>query len=416
MRGRNGLLAIAALFSALVLAAALLGRSQRGTTDEDRRTSSFVAGPSGASGVYEALPAVGVEARRLRDRPRSLTRDTARGRDALLVLAPVMPLSNEETRSLLEYNARAGGGELVLAGVTTAQPMRCFGYRVRSLAATAGPDSAAAFIGTGSAGRPFFARASLVRAPPPRPDSVRSPFGAPRPSCTLVPTRRVDTLLATARGPVALRLERATGGHDVILVADPGLFANRQLRETRAGPFVLSLLARRYDRVTFDEYHQGFGPSGSLARALFSWSLRSPLGWGVWQAALAGTLALIVTGVRFGPPRALTERKRRASLEHVRALATALAAARGHDVAIDSLVQGLRRRLSPGARRTRESARTWLASLEQQTMPPPARAALRELETLAAPGQNEEAVLRAANDVEDVWDTLRQSTPANWRR
>ena len=83
------------------------------------------------------------------------------------------------------------------------------------------------------------------------------------------------------------------------------------------------------------------------------WSTRSPWGWVVWQLAAVGVIALLASGVRFGPVRRAIERRRRSPLEHVRALATALAAARGHDVAVRLMVQGLRRRLSRGGRPAR---------------------------------------------------------------
>jgi hypothetical protein len=130
---------------------------------------------------------------------------------------------------------------------------------------------------------------------------------------------------------------------------------------------------------------------------------------------IAGTLALLAAGVRFGPPREVLPRKRRASLEHVRALATALAAARGHDVAISVLIQGLRRRLNPGARMRADARSDWLDTLEGRSLSPRARDSVRELKALTKPGQDEAAVLRAANAVEDVWDTLRHSAPTSWR-
>ena len=313
-----------------------------------------------------------------------------------------------EAPSILDYNARAAGGaDLFLASsgfAGTAFP-RCFGYRVRLLA----PDSARAELPREVRGAPFYARATLA---PVSYGDMPPPFGA---RCSSLAIRRVDTLLSTPQGPVMLRLQHAESGRDVILVADAALFRNRQLRETQAGPFVLALFSRRYDHVVFDEFHHGFGPSGSLARALGSWSVRSPVGWGVWQAIVVGILALIAAGVRFGPPRVLGERKRRASLEHVRALATALSSARGHDVAISVLIRGLRRRLGAKAG-GRHDENAWLESLRTDRLPAPARAAVSELRNLTTPGQDAAAVLRAANAVEDVWDTLRHSAPTSWRR
>src|SRR5439155_27282967 len=159
--------------------------------------------------------------------------------------------------------------------------------------------------------------------------------------CRVPPLRGVDTLLATSLGePVALRLRREDLDRAVWLVADADLFRNRALRETDAGPLVLGWVVGSDDRVLFDEYHHGFASSGSLAVLVLAWSLRSPWGWAAWQLAAVGLLALGFGAVRFGPPRAGLEPRRRSPLEHVRALATALAAAGGHDVAVAALVPG----------------------------------------------------------------------------
>ena len=111
--------------------------------------------------------------------------------------------------------------------------------------------------------------------------------------------------------------------------------------------------------------------------------------------------------VRFGPVRSVIRRTRRSPLEHVRALATALQAARGHDVAVELLVRGLRRRLSRDGRAGREPAADWLASLAERTRSPRARAAAVRLRELTRPRRSVDDVRAAANAVEDVWQELR---------
>jgi hypothetical protein len=225
--------------------------------------------------------------------------------------------------------------------------------------------------------------------------------------CSVPPIATVDTLLTTTSGrAVALRLTRRDLRRRIVLLADAGLLRNRALRETRAGPFALALFAGRYDRAIFEEAHHGFPEGGSLAGATLDWSLRSPWGWAMWQLAVVGALALFAGAIRFGPARMVLERKRRSPLEHVRALATALAAARGHDVAINSMVEGLRRRLLPAGQRARGNPRQWLEHLAEQVRTPRARDAVGALQVLTRPGQAPEGVLRAANAVEDVWEEL----------
>ncbi|HTS89732.1 MAG TPA: hypothetical protein VMG41_14665, partial [Gemmatimonadales bacterium] len=103
----------------------------------------------------------------------------------------------------------------------------------------------------------------------------------------------------------------------------------------------------------------------------------------------------------------LLDRRRRSPLEHVRALATALAAAQGHDVAIEEIIEGLRRRLLPAGQRSSGDWRAWLDHLVNQVRGSRARDAATTLQALARPGQSAAGVLRAANAVEDVWEELR---------
>jgi hypothetical protein len=92
----------------------------------------------------------------------------------------------------------------------------------------------------------------------------------------------------------------------------------------------------------------------------------------------------------------------------VRALATALAAARGHDVAVRLLVQGLRRRLAPG-RPLRADLAGWLETMAPHLRSERARADAAELRRLISRPQSADGVLRAATTVEDLWQELKPS-------
>jgi hypothetical protein len=192
-----------------------------------------------------------------------------------------------------------------------------------------------------------------------------------------------------------------------MLVADDRLFSNRDLRETEAGPLALSWIVPRYDRIVVDEYHHGYQASGSLVGATLKWSFHSPWGWMAWQLAVVGLIALLTAGIRFGPIRAAVHRRRRSPLEHVRALATALAAARGHDVAVGLMVQGLRRRLSRPGTAIRSDLGTWLESLGPTIRSNRGRDALVTLTTLLRGQPDSEGVLRAADAVETLWEELK---------
>jgi hypothetical protein len=402
MRPRDEALVAVLTLTVLGMTVGLLGRARRQPTVRDERPSTFLAGPGGSRALLDATKRLGISVRRFRLRPRELGRLDDSSRQALFLLDPSIGLSAPEVTSLLGFGRRA---DLILAGDGAEPLMRCFGYKTRRRF----PDSLQAI----RPGAPIGAKSPWVHAvlqPTGQAkvvDSSRA-FDVALVSCTVPPVPRVDTLLVSRGGQlIAVRLTRGDLDQRVILVSDVELFRNRALRYTEAGPFVLSLVSGKYDRVVFEEYHHGFGAAGSLAGAVLAWSKRSPWGWLVWQAAVVGLMALLFGATRFGPARPVIGRTRRSPLEHVRALATALAAARGHDVAIAAIVRGLRRRLLPPALRTRGDWRQWLAGLNRSARSDRARASLATLETLTRPGQPSIAVLRAANAVEDLWEDQR---------
>jgi hypothetical protein len=403
MQARTETLIAAGALLALVGVATALGSRSNSQIEEDPRPSSFLAGPYGARGL--AQERMGLRVRRFRYGFRRLEVDTAGGsRSAFVLLDPTQPLRAPEVERLRAWNDSSPRDELVLVGRGAADGMRCYGYTVDwryldSLELRA-PIGSVPGLWPRVAGVLASATDTLVA------DSSRmEDVGVAR--CAVPAIVRADTLLTATTGRVVvLRLVRRDGGA-VIAVSDPGIFRNRALRATPAGPFALGLFAGRYTVVTFEEAHHGFEEGGSLAGAVLDWSRRSPLGWAMWQVSLVGALALLAGAVRFGPVRRVLVRKRRSPLEHVRALATALAAARGHDVAIAAIIEGLRRRLQPTGQRTRGDWRPWLEHLGEHVRSPRARKAVATLRTLTRPGQSPAGVLKAANAVEDVWEELR---------
>ena len=376
-----------------VAVAAAGSRGQR-PQDDDVRRSTYLTGPHGSRAWAEALERLGVRVVRLRERTTALADRT--GVDALYAaLDPSVPLSPLDALHLRRH--AAGGGRLLLAGAGSASAMQCFGQAVVPL------------IG----GRAVFAGDTLhvgaalhaVAAAAPRRRGLLLDDGSAV-ACPPFPVRAVDTLLAATDGePVVLRIESDSAG-TAILAADGTLFSNRALRNTAAGELALSLAAGER-AVVVDEYHHDFGPSGGMLSAVRRWSVRSPWGWALWQLGIVGVLALLAGAVRFGPARRVIERRRRSPLEHVRALATALAAARGHAVAIGLLVRGLRRRLSRPGESVRGDPGEWLAALAHGVRTPGGRTAVATLQTLTRGPADAEGVRRAALAVEDLWQELK---------
>jgi len=400
MRPRAELGLAAGILAVLAVGATMLGSRRARNTDTDPRRSTYLAGPSGASAWAEALGRLGVRVERYR-RPAPAVGAIDR-RAVFAVIGPTRRLDAREGAQLSALPA-----DLLLAGEGTDAAMTCLGYRVSERWA----DPAALKAPPDAEELPMpRARAELVRHLASTIVDSSDVYDGRRISCSVPVPSRVDTLLRTINDrPVAIRVGYADG-RTVTLVADDGLFRNRTLRRTAAGPIMLGLLTPRYRRVVVDEFHQGFSTTGtSLAGATLAWSGRSPWGWIVWQLVAVGVIALVASGIRFGPARQVILRRRRSPLEHVRALATALAAARGHETAVRLMAQGLRRRLSRAGRAGPADLDRWLAGLADSLRTDRGRRALATLTDASTGSPTSADVLEAANAVETLWEELKPS-------
>jgi uncharacterized protein DUF4350 len=397
MRQRTELAFGAGVVFLLAVTAGLIGVQRARLSDTDPRRSIFLAGPSGARGFAEALGRLGVAVEPFR-RPLGAL-DSAAAGTLTAFLDPSVALSPREGQMVAGV-----GSDLLVAGVRANAAIRCLGWDV----SVRYYDSLAVVPPPGAEARRFpRPRAILLRRSSAEAvDSASSEDDAPV-RCTAPAAAAVDTMLRTTEGrPVAVRL-RLRDGRTAMLVADGRLFTNRALRETAAGPFVLGLITPRYRRLVVDEYHHGFDSSQSLSGATLDWTVRSPWGWAILQLVAVGIMALLASGVRFGPIRTGIERRRRSPLEHVRALATALAAARGHDVAVRLIVQGLRRRLSATGRGGAPGdVGRWLDGLRPTVQSPAGLAALTTLTAVTQRPASAEDVLHAADAVETLWEDL----------
>jgi len=236
--------------------------------------------------------------------------------------------------------------------------------------------------------------------------------GGPREQddCETLAPLGADTLLRLPDGrPAALRLQYGAGS--VTLVADVGYFRNRAWRGSNVPYFVAPLLVPpRRGRVTWDEYHQGFGRSSSVAGVFVGWLTGTPPGWAILQLVAVAVVGFAVAAVRFGPARRVIETRRRSPLEHLEALAAGLEGAAGVETAIDLTVSGLRRRLGRAGLLRAAEQRSWLAGLELALATPAGRDAVRRLRQIVTQPGGPERALAAAQAVEDVWEELRPPT------
>jgi hypothetical protein len=394
-------MALLGLTAFFLLSVVVSSVAVRGATDSERYPpSTYLAGPTGASGLAEGLERIGVRVTRLRRPWRTLSEASDPHASLLTVLSPSRPITPAEAEQLRKRALTTG--PVLVAGTGVDAAMACWGWQ----AIPRGADSIRVTVpGTPVTEDAGWVRRILTPASRDIDTSLVKGRGAMRP-CVLV-RGKSDTLLVTAGNrPVLVRVTPKKG-FPIYLLSDATLLGNRSLRRTAAGPYVLELFREAGSAVVFDEFHHGYDDSGNLFQALYAWSLRSPWGWSAWQLIVVGLIALLAVAVRSGPTRSVIRRTRRSSIEHVRALATALQAARGHDVAVDLLIRGLRRRLSRDARPGREPVGAWIQTLASRVRTAPARAAATRLTTLTRPGRSVDDVLAAAHSVEDVWQELR---------
>lgn len=360
--------------------------------------TSYRSSRAGARAWTDGLERMGVEVRRLR-RP-LYVRDTLKLSDdrLLAVLDPTAPLDLSDATTLGRRIAK--GGAVLLAGRGARLGMLCAGWDFTA-------KSVIPSRMTGTVDGQEIAIDAVQGTLVPLDTAARGRQQRIGGGCATFDVERVDTLLRNADGlPGAVRLT-SVGGGEAILVADGRLFSAEKMRTTPAGEFTLSLAVPRFTAVDVDEFHHGYGATGSLSAELRRWSFGSPWGWAIWHGMILGVLLLLAALPRATPLVAAPRKSRRSPLEHVRALAHALAATRGHDTAIRLLVGGLRRRLSADGRPTRDDPRPWLDLFVSRMRTEKGRAAARALQGLTGPGQDAQGVLQAANAVETVWEETR---------
>ncbi|HEV2749954.1 MAG TPA: DUF4350 domain-containing protein [Gemmatimonadales bacterium] len=375
----------------------------------DSRASTLVSGPDGSRALYDILARLGVPVERRRTPLFDLATNTQRRPAALAVIDPPQDLVSAELSQVVQF-VKDGGA--VVAADRGGGISRCVGWDVAYRFDFMQVDS---FRVVATDHRVALPAVTNYFRPPATGQGERDAARRLRggeiedSQCeTLLPLAQ-DTLLRLLDGrPAALRLQYRGGG-TVTLVADAGYFRNRAWRETPVPEFVTPLLvpAHRRGRLAWDEYHQRFGSATSLSRELVGWLLRAPTGWALLQLVALLLIGLALVGVRFGPARAVIERRRRSPIEHLEALAAGLEGAAGVDTSVALTVSSLRRRLGRTGVLAAGEERSWLAALELALPTAAGRNAVRRLQRILNQPGGPERALAAAQAVEDVWTELR---------
>src|SRR5690348_3495575 len=406
-RAEIALAAFLVLALAIAIGAGLRHPAQQSVLDQ--RPSTLLAGPTGSRGVYEVLATLRRRVSRRRTPLFDLMTGDARRPAMLVVIAPEGQLQEAELASVVQF-LRAGG--TVVAASNGGGITGCLGWRAVSATRRLKAESLAVQSDLGLPAMIEWLRPLSDSAEDESPGRLKRMELS---GCEALAPSRVDTLLALKSGrPAALALT-FPGGGVARLVADPGYLRNRAWRDTRVPEFMVPLLTPPdpAGEVSFDEYHQGFGHEGSLAFETIDWLAGTPAGWALAQLVLVALVWLAVTAVRFGPPQAVIDVRRRSPIEHLEALAAGLESAAGVETALSLIVSGLRRRVARAGDRPRGDPGQWLAALELALPGARGRDAARRLRRVLTQPGGAERVLAAANAVEDVWQELRpRTTPA----
>jgi hypothetical protein len=385
-------LGLALVLVAVVAVGVVAGRRQTPSgASSDERPSTFLAGPRGSEAVHAVLVRLGRSVERRRTPLFDLARDSGHRPDTVVIAAPVVPLHPGEVSAVVRFVTT--GGAVVAAegggGVTA-----CAGW----VAVRASGGAVAATAG----GHRLPAVARTLRE---RRDAGHDPEPSDR-GCGALRSAATDTVVRAESGsPVVVVLRYPQGGR-VTLLADADYLRNREWRDSDVGYLLAPLLAPPGARVSWDEYHQGFGAAPSLAGVVLGWLARAPAGWALLHLAGVALLAVGVAAVRFGPARRAVEPSRRSALEHVEALASGLHRAGGAATSIELILAGLRRRLHLTPGRPGGDPHEWLGAIEL-ALAGSGSGAVRRLRAARDGPDDGAAVLAAAHAVEDVWEELR---------
>lgn len=335
----------------LVVAVALFSPDVAGGRTGDPRLTTYSAAPQGAELFYELAGRLGWKTERhlvpgVTDDPGTIH----------AVLAPPQPLRTVEVHALLDAVRRGGALLLVLSPGRTAFNDSLH-VATGAGAVYVAPDSfeTADCHGSSGVGIPFWPAGQVLLY------SLR--WTAPPPS------ERVTFARVSTPGPHPVSRPAAVGfsyGRGRIVVAsDPDFLRNDALRVCRYGLSVAAVHALEYlsgggpverRRVSFDEYHQGFGSQPGTVSAIAEFFSGTPSGHLLLQLLAAGFVLLLAAAPRAIPPRDAVRVQRRSPLEHVDALGRAYDQVGATRTAVMRLVRGVRRRIGLAAGRATAGA------------------------------------------------------------
>ncbi|HEX5870226.1 MAG TPA: DUF4350 domain-containing protein [Longimicrobium sp.] len=385
---RRDTVLVVLLLLIIVALSALAGREAARDDDGDPRASTFVRGEGGLAALYWTLEELKMPTAR-RTEP-MLNADSLRG--TLAIVAPMDPLSEDETAVVLEHVQ--GGGTLLFVptgyeyGGAMYDSLGLRPVLLPGVNPLMGDDRTAA-------GRPHRWTAGVSGV-----HGFRRGF---RTSSGALRRKGVATLRAVDSIPVAATWPLGRGR--VIAIADVHPLANGRLKESGAALVLVRAFAEARDTVFFDEYHQGFTGDGSLLGGTMMMIRRFVSGPVAVQLLIAAVLLLWAGARRFGAPLQPPPARRRSPLEHVEALAGAYRQAGARRTVRRLLLAGMARRLGRRAPPDERAGGEMLERMAKQT--PVGREAAAELEREWKRGQTGDLVA-LTRGVDRLLDEVRR--------
>jgi hypothetical protein len=329
--GRRDTGLVVLLLFTIILLAALAGLTSSPDDRSDPRASTWVRSGNGAAALYWTVQELGITAKR-RTAP-FLDADSLRG--FVAVIAPAVPLTEEEAGAAVEF-VRRGGTLLYVPGPyeTDSPVLDTLGIQADWL------KGLQVFTNETREARPAAHRWTEGVA------RVGGFQRVLRDTAAVLSGPGVDTLLVVDGRPAGATWTLGRGR--VIALADARPLRNDRLKESGAATVFARMAAdvARGDTLWFDEYHQGFDGGGDgMVTGMVRHAWRTlPRGLLI-QLGIAVLLLLWAAGRRFGAPLQPEPVRRRSPLEHVEALAGAYRQAGAKRTARRLVMAGLARRL-----------------------------------------------------------------------
>ncbi len=192
-------------------------------------------------------------------------------------------------------------------------------------------------IGSGNAPKPT--------PKPKRPGSIFDDiFGAPAPAGTPISEKKYtfSAPVSHLAGSHNILVDLPHGAGQIVYLSDPYIIANSGIQLVDNSQLALNLMDNG-GTIAFDEFHQGYGASGTRLAQYFA---NTPFPAIAAQLAFLTLLFVISQGRRFARALPLPNPDRRSKLEYVAAMAELQKRTHSFDLAMETIYSRTRRNLS----------------------------------------------------------------------